>query len=218
MDDKKYAKTWYVYTYADPDTGIIFYVGKGTRARMFAHEMEARCGCSCLKCETIRSIWTIGKTPLKAIVFETFNEKEAYQHESDLIIKYAKTLVNIVGVPEDPKKEVKEQIAPWYDEEIQRESKSEFEARMEAVYAYCQLGPGIFLHYGGLFGLAEHPKGEISGYRRSDLNQFKAWMKENYPRVGAARRELLEREKRSREQHEYRMSLTPEERSMLSCF
>lgn len=88
-------KTWYVYVYAYPD-GQVFYIGKGTKARMFSHENEARTNCACEKCNTIRSIWVRGVPVQKKIVFESFLEAEVAAYEVALIRSNAnEQLMNI---------------------------------------------------------------------------------------------------------------------------
>ncbi len=75
--DKAFApQTWYVYTYAYPD-GRVFYVGKGSHARIEEHEREAQTNCECEKCCTIRQIWQGGQPVRKRIVYETLDEQEA---------------------------------------------------------------------------------------------------------------------------------------------
>lgn len=238
MEEKAYPQTWYVYTYAYPVDmgGAIFYAGKGTGTRMFAHEMEARGGCQCAKCDIIRSIWTSGKTAQKSIVFETFVEAEAYQHESELITKYAATLTNVLGIPEEvrkernlkeaekrmdryPKKEIDRFFALKDTPSIPGKTRyvspwTEIYGRLETAYEYCQLGPGAFIHYSELFGLEQHPEGKISGYREADLIAFNVWMQENYPRVGAARRELLEREREGKKRDAEYMAMEAEYRAL----
>ena len=103
MSDNTYPQTWYVYVYID-DEAVPFYVGKGTRGRMFAHEEEARTECDCQKCQKIRDLWSRGKTIIKHIVFETFNEGEAYQYEHKLISEYVDTLLNLAHTPRRKKK------------------------------------------------------------------------------------------------------------------
>lgn len=86
---------FYVYTHAYPDNFInaegldvsnaIFYVGKGTGDRIFGHETEARSGVVTKKCDVIREIWAQGREVVKAIVFETDDEQEAYKVERILI-------------------------------------------------------------------------------------------------------------------------------------
>ncbi len=88
-------KTWYVYTYAFPN-GNIFYVGKGCNAHIDEHEHEARRGCDCKKCCTIRQIWEEGHPVQKRIVFETFKEYEALERENLLIQTYG--LANLTNI------------------------------------------------------------------------------------------------------------------------
>jgi len=77
-------KRFYVYTLTDPQNHI-FYVGKGTGDRIHQHETEARSVCACHKCCKIRKIWRAGEQIRKYYVFETDDEREAYQEEERLI-------------------------------------------------------------------------------------------------------------------------------------
>jgi hypothetical protein len=93
-------KTYYVYTYAYPDPdGTVFYVGKGTGARIFIHEEDAQSGCSCRRCRCIRQIWASGKPVKKRIVYETFVEQDALLYEWILInhVHNSPSLTNIRG-------------------------------------------------------------------------------------------------------------------------
>jgi hypothetical protein len=88
---------YYVYTLAYPDEQI-FYVGKGQGKRVHHHEAEARTGCSCNKCQTIRQVWKNGEQVLKSIVFETCKEQEALEQEEQLINQHdGSLLVNIIS-------------------------------------------------------------------------------------------------------------------------
>jgi excisionase family DNA binding protein len=85
-------KKYYVYTLSYPDTGLVFYVGKGTvrivkrlRERIDDHEAEAQQGVKSAKCAIIRGIWARGLQVQKAKVFETDNEEEAIVYEQALI-------------------------------------------------------------------------------------------------------------------------------------
>lgn len=79
-------KRFYVYTLAEHDR--VFYVGKGTRARLLKHEAEAMMCCPCPKCETIRAIWAAGEEVQRSIVFETDDETEAFLREAEMILLY----------------------------------------------------------------------------------------------------------------------------------
>ena len=66
-------KKYYVYTLSYPDTGLVFYVGKGTvrivkglRERIDDHEAEAQQGVKSAKCAIIRGIWARGLQVQKA--------------------------------------------------------------------------------------------------------------------------------------------------------
>jgi hypothetical protein len=85
-------KKFYVYTLSYPDTGVVFYVGKGTvravkglRERIDDHEAEAQQGVKSAKCAIIRDIWARGLQVQKTKVFETDNEEEAIVYEQALI-------------------------------------------------------------------------------------------------------------------------------------
>lgn len=98
--------TWYNYLHMYPDgyvkngidlTDVVFYVGKGQKARIDEHEKEARTDCECNKCEVIREIWLDGYPVKKRIVFETLVESDALKNEKSLIALHASEyLTNIV--------------------------------------------------------------------------------------------------------------------------
>lgn len=64
---------------------MFFYVGKGGRSRTNSHESEARRGCGCLKCVTVRSVWAAGFDVTARVVFETYDERAALAREADEI-------------------------------------------------------------------------------------------------------------------------------------
>ena len=85
---------YYVYVLARPN-GKPFYVGKGARSRVYAHESEARRGHKCHKCNIIRKIWRKGGEVQRYIVFTTNNEAEALEWETKTIEMYGRhTLAN----------------------------------------------------------------------------------------------------------------------------
>jgi hypothetical protein len=93
-------QTYYVYILTRPDKklpqGRAFYVGKGKRRRIYAHEAEARSGCECRKCRTIRKVWRDGGQVQRYIIFTTNNETEAFDFERETIAQYGrKNLCNL---------------------------------------------------------------------------------------------------------------------------
>jgi len=86
---------FYVYVLARPNNKP-FYVGKGKGRRIYDHELEARGGHRCQKCNVIRKIWKQGGEVQRYIVFTTDIESDALAHEAELIALYGKsTLCNI---------------------------------------------------------------------------------------------------------------------------
>lgn len=86
---------FYVYILARP-TGKPFYVGKGKRNRIYAHENEARTDCQCHKCRVIRKIWKSGGEVQRYKVLTTHDEMEAYAYEAQLITLIGReSLVNL---------------------------------------------------------------------------------------------------------------------------
>lgn len=84
---------FYVYLLGRPD-GSVFYVGKGTGDRINNHEYEAHHGCTCKKCQVIRTIWHAGENVVKRVIFQTDTEKEALYYEAQLIYKFRSQLTN----------------------------------------------------------------------------------------------------------------------------
>lgn len=77
---------YYVYLLADPDTDKIFYVGKGTGNRVFAHARDALDQTtSSDKLDRIREIRARGQKVVCEILRHGLTEKEAFEVESTLI-------------------------------------------------------------------------------------------------------------------------------------
>lgn len=79
--------TFYVYALARPvkKDWRIFYIGKGSKRRMFAHEGEAKQGCACHKCRTIRKVWREGGEIQRYILLTTEDEQESFAYEREMI-------------------------------------------------------------------------------------------------------------------------------------
>lgn len=73
---------YYVYELFDPETDLVFYVGKGTGNRIDAHELEAKAGRVSRKCQTIRDIHSkelkVGKRRVRSFA----DEQDAYDFEA----------------------------------------------------------------------------------------------------------------------------------------
>ena len=83
-------KPYYVYTLIDPRSGAVFYVGKGQGNRMHSHAREAErnvCTSNRRKIEFIRKMQADGHQPIPVKVAEYFSEKDAIEHEAELISK-----------------------------------------------------------------------------------------------------------------------------------
>lgn len=105
---------FYVYELFDPRNNATFYVGKGQKSRIHAHEVEAAKGRISRKCETIRSIQNAGLSIGKRKIAHFDDEIKAYEFEKKHIESFAKLeLTNVAhggigsmsgAIPERPKK------------------------------------------------------------------------------------------------------------------
>jgi len=99
MENLRTLSRWYVYELIDPRCGCVFYVGKGTGARIDAHEAEAvkKPGVCSKKLNKIRDITGAGLAIAKRKVAFFWDEQAAYDHETDLISEYGlATLTNVL--------------------------------------------------------------------------------------------------------------------------
>ena len=77
---------YYVYLLSDPTNGEVFYVGKGTGNRVFAHLNAAVEGAEgSNKLDRIRAILDTGQTVQYKIIRHGLSEKEAFEVEAALI-------------------------------------------------------------------------------------------------------------------------------------
>lgn len=81
-----YAK-FYIYGLLRPN-GKVFYVGKGTKKRMYAHVQEARSGHRCYKCNVIRKILRNGGSIGYCTYWAGDDQDEAYEQEKYWIAFY----------------------------------------------------------------------------------------------------------------------------------
>lgn len=88
--------SYYVYELVDPRTNTVFYVGKGKKSRVKAHEVEAKKGFISLKCDRIREIWAAGFEVTNVRVASFCDEQDAYDFEAARICEYGlNNLTNI---------------------------------------------------------------------------------------------------------------------------
>lgn len=123
---------FYVYVLARPN-GKPFYVGKGRCRRIHDHELEAKTGHQCHKCNVIRKIWKQGGQVHRYVMLQTDDELEALAYEVDLIAMYGReTLVNQTdggqGVARTPESVMK--ISAWqrqrFQDPTEREKTAEY--------------------------------------------------------------------------------------------
>lgn len=76
---------WYVYRLIDPRNGKPFYIGKGCRNRIDAHEQDALKGVCHAKCFVIKDIWSENLEIVKEKIAYFWNEQDAYDYEYELI-------------------------------------------------------------------------------------------------------------------------------------
>lgn len=78
---------YYVYGLIDPRTNLIFYIGKGTKNRVFQHELESldNPDSEKLKLSTIQEIKSEGLEVEKIIINSNLSEAEAFAAEAALI-------------------------------------------------------------------------------------------------------------------------------------
>jgi hypothetical protein len=86
----------YVYELIDPRDGKVFYVGKGRKGRINAHESDARKGKSGARFDRIREIEATGQTISKRIVSRFNTDWEAFLAEAKLIAAHG--LENLTNV------------------------------------------------------------------------------------------------------------------------
>lgn len=86
---------WYVYELIDPRDDSVFYVGKCSGKRIYQHEAEARRGVCSYKCNKIRHLWSLNLQVKRRYVAWFWDEKAAYEHETERIKSY-KNITNVV--------------------------------------------------------------------------------------------------------------------------
>jgi hypothetical protein len=96
---------FYVYALARPvkKDWRIFYIGKGSKRRVWRHESEARRGCRCHKCNIIRKVWREGGEIQRYILLTTEDEQTAFAYEKEMIAMHGReNLTNLTDGGEGP--------------------------------------------------------------------------------------------------------------------
>lgn len=92
---------YYVYLLINPNTGLPFYVGKGSGKRATYHITQNKRGVSTdnpHKDNTIRRLLSEDKEPVIDYIFWSENEEEAYQIEADTIKRYGRAEFDLGGI------------------------------------------------------------------------------------------------------------------------
>ena len=121
------ALTYYIYLYGDPDTGKIFYVGKGRDNRHKIHLTYARNDIAYNRnpylTNKIKKICRKGKSPLIHKIGRTNNEELAYKTEKKIIEKIGlKNLCNLAEgglgsrITDKQKQKISEALKIYYSE------------------------------------------------------------------------------------------------------
>lgn len=87
---------WYVYQLSCPETGQIFYIGKGSGNRIDRHEKEALNGVCSKKCNKIRSIINKYGNISKNKIAYFKDEQDAYDFETEKIAEIG--LINLTNI------------------------------------------------------------------------------------------------------------------------
>ncbi len=88
---------YYVYELIDPESVKVFYVGKGSGARINSHERDARHGIPGPRFDYIRTLWAKNLEPKKKIVERFSIEKDAFRAERTLIAHYGLDNLTNIG-------------------------------------------------------------------------------------------------------------------------
>ena len=99
-EDNPYGSKYYIYYLIDPNTNEVFYIGKGSRDRMYDHEKLARQKIASNNnydlYNRIRLILESGKKIIYKKVWFTWNEFKAYEKEKQFIER--KGLSNLTNI------------------------------------------------------------------------------------------------------------------------
>ncbi len=90
---------YYVYEYIDPRTNLPFYIGKGTRNRLFTHLKEtAESTENKRKFAYIQTLVALGINPIIRKIKESLSEHDAYELEEFLIKEYGRKGIDTNGI------------------------------------------------------------------------------------------------------------------------
>ena len=90
---------FYVYTLTDPRTLQVFYIGKGTAARSYAHthKLDVRETDASPKARKVREIVDAGEEVIVNIIKRFEFENDAYDYEAEMIAKTPNLLNSVAG-------------------------------------------------------------------------------------------------------------------------
>lgn len=92
-------KKYYVYQYVDPQTNLPFYIGKGTKNRMYIHLKETyETTENKLKYAYIQGLKNKGIVPIIEKISDNMSEADAYTMETSLIARYGRIGIEPEGI------------------------------------------------------------------------------------------------------------------------
>jgi hypothetical protein len=130
---------FYVYTLTDPRTLQVFYIGKGTAARSYAHthKLDVRETDASPKARKVREIVDAGEEVIVNIIKRFEFENDAYEYEAELIAKTPNLLNSVAGGGGDRAEITKANDGKNYSLTPKQEKFSQLIAAGDKSYSDC---------------------------------------------------------------------------------
>ena len=138
---------FYVYALLDPRDSKPFYIGKGTGARIDAHEREAQRGVRSRKCDRIRQIEADGKKVVKVVLDRFEVEADAYDYEAQEIERIGLgNLTNVVPGGVGGYASLLERAKASRNRKFRQSDLDRLAPRLPAFFAALSRGERLVLH------------------------------------------------------------------------